>query len=303
MDLLFNIRDSLRYFYAKNSGIVQALSKLVCAFLCFMILGLYMGDLATELFSVNYLLLFSLICAFLPWGSITFFSGVLILICMLESSYIMATVMLICMLLICVLYFGFKPGHGVVLAAVCMAYILKIQFIVPLILALSIGAGAAVPCALGVFMWFVLKYYVDNAAGMSTAIDTTVMTSELSSFVDGVVKDRYMLICVVAFALCVLIVSAVKNLSIDHSWTIAIGAGAVVLSLLIILIGAAYAETSLLWDLFGIVVSLLLAFIYECVFFGVDYSGAEKIQFEDDDYYYYVKAIPKLRSDDDERHI
>ena len=28
---------------------------------------------------------------------------------------------------------------------------------------------------------------------------------------------------------------------------------------------------------------------------AVDYSGTEYVQFEDDDYYYYVKAVPKLK--------
>ena len=29
-------------------------------------------------------------------------------------------------------------------------------------------------------------------------------------------------------------------------------------------------------------------------FFSVDYSRSENLQFEDDEYYYYVKAVPKL---------
>ena len=28
---------------------------------------------------------------------------------------------------------------------------------------------------------------------------------------------------------------------------------------------------------------------------SVDYTKAEKVQFEDDDYYYYVKAVPKIK--------
>ena len=28
--------------------------------------------------------------------------------------------------------------------------------------------------------------------------------------------------------------------------------------------------------------------------FNLDYSRTEKVQFEDDDYYYYVKAVPKV---------
>ena len=32
----------------------------------------------------------------------------------------------------------------------------------------------------------------------------------------------------------------------------------------------------------------------EFLFFSVDYSRTEHLQFEDDEYYYYVKAVPKL---------
>ena len=28
--------------------------------------------------------------------------------------------------------------------------------------------------------------------------------------------------------------------------------------------------------------------------FNLDYSRTEKVQFEDDEYYYYVKAVPKV---------
>ena len=34
--------------------------------------------------------------------------------------------------------------------------------------------------------------------------------------------------------------------------------------------------------------------ILEIFFFSVDYSRSENLQFEDDEYYYYVKAVPKL---------
>ena len=30
------------------------------------------------------------------------------------------------------------------------------------------------------------------------------------------------------------------------------------------------------------------------LFFNVDYTRTEKVQFEDDEYYYYVKAVPKI---------
>ncbi len=37
--------------------------------------------------------------------------------------------------------------------------------------------------------------------------------------------------------------------------------------------------------------------------FNVDYSRAEYLQYEDDEYYYYVKAIPKMRISRPERSV
>ena len=46
--------------------------------------------------------------------------------------------------------------------------------------------------------------------------------------------------------------------------------------------------------LFGAVVSVGVAAIYTFFAFAVDYSRTEYLQYEDDDYHYYVKAVPKI---------
>ena len=50
------------------------------------------------------------------------------------------------------------------------------------------------------------------------------------------------------------------------------------------------------------VISFVLALLYEYIFYSVDYRGTEHLRYEDDDYYYYVKAVPKVRPyDENER--
>ena len=44
----------------------------------------------------------------------------------------------------------------------------------------------------------------------------------------------------------------------------------------------------------GSLVSAVLAFILQLVVFSLDYTRTEYVQFEDDEYYYYVKAVPKI---------
>ena len=46
--------------------------------------------------------------------------------------------------------------------------------------------------------------------------------------------------------------------------------------------------------LFGLIISLVLAYVYKFFIFNIDYTRTEYTQFEDDEYYYYVKAVPKI---------
>jgi hypothetical protein len=46
----------------------------------------------------------------------------------------------------------------------------------------------------------------------------------------------------------------------------------------------------------GAVVAAAVAFLFKLFTFSVDYAKTERVQFEDDGYYYYVKAVPKIRS-------
>ena len=45
--------------------------------------------------------------------------------------------------------------------------------------------------------------------------------------------------------------------------------------------------------LVGSIISLLIGFLIQFLFMNLDYARTERVQFEDDDYYYYVKAVPK----------
>ena len=44
----------------------------------------------------------------------------------------------------------------------------------------------------------------------------------------------------------------------------------------------------------GAVISAAIVKLLQFFIFNVDYSRTEYVQFEDDEYYYYVKAVPKI---------
>ena len=53
------------------------------------------------------------------------------------------------------------------------------------------------------------------------------------------------------------------------------------------------ANFSLAGVILGSIVCALIALVMQFFQFNLDYARTEKVQFEDDEYYYYVKAVPK----------
>ena len=107
-------------------------------------------------------------------------------------------------------------------------------------------------------------------------------------------SNKTMFVAVAAFAATLLIVYFIRRLSVDYAWTIAMITGALA-NILILLFGDLMYNTNLpiIGVILGNVVSVLIAKVLEFFVFNVDYSRTELVQFEDDEYYYYVKAVPK----------
>ena len=99
----------------------------------------------------------------------------------------------------------------------------------------------------------------------------------------------------IAFIISIFVVYTVRRLSVDHAWKIAAASGAVV-NIVVIVIGDIVFDihTSYNMLIVGNIAAVVIGFIMEFFLFSVDYSRTERLQFEDDEYYYYVKAIPKI---------
>ena len=102
-----------------------------------------------------------------------------------------------------------------------------------------------------------------------------------------------MMVMIAACAVGIMVVYLIRRLSVDYAWIIAIVAGTVA-QLLVIFVGDFVFGVSVSAGtlIFGLLVSVMLAMIYNFFFFSVDYTRTEYVQFEDDEYYYYVKAVP-----------
>ena len=139
-----------------------------------------------------------------------------------------------------------------------------------------------------------IKYMTDSASVLST-FEEEKMLEKFRYVIDGMLENRDMFVTIAAFVATLSIVYLIRRLKVDYAWTIAMITGAL-LDILILLFGDLMYNTkiSIMGVIIGSAVSVLLAKILEFFVFNVDYSRTEYVQFEDDEYYYYVKAVPKV---------
>ena len=236
----------------------------------------------------------AVLCAFVPYGLGAVLVGVFALVHVSVVSLEIAVLLAVVMLLIMLLYYGFQPGDSWLLLVTPLAFFLNIPYAVPLVAGLSCSLVSVIPACSGVLIYYILLYVKQNA-GILTGGAAVDITEKYSSILGGVISNETMLFMALAFAVGILVVYMVKNLSIDYSWYIAIAAGTVVQAV-IVFVGVFLFNMSFSVAPFlvGMAVSVAAAAAYTFFVFAVDYTRTEYLQYEDDDYYYYVKAVPKI---------
>ena len=197
-------------------------------------------------------------------------------------------------LLMFLVYLRFSPKDTLVVLLTPICFLLRIPYVIPLVMGLVGTPVSAVSIACGAVVYYMLHFVTQNVSSILAMVDEE-MTVKFKYVVDGVLNNREMIITIAAFAVTVILVYLIRRLSIDYAWTIAMAAG-VVVNIMVLLVGDLMFDTNvaLLEVILGNILSLFVAAVLQFFVFNVDYSRTEKVQFEDDEYYYYVKAVPKI---------
>ena len=293
MTALLEIKQRMKEFYAKYDIYVIPAVKFCLALAAFMSINSQIGfmeKITSPVFSV----LMALLCSFLPVNLIAVFGGLLICAHAFALSievFAMTAGLLVIMYL---LYFRIAPGQGYVLVLTPLAFMFQIPYVLPLVLGLVGGPVCAVPVAFGTIIYY-LMYYMKNNETMLSSTEADAMSSRLTYLVENVLNNKAVLMTILIFALVLVVVYAIHRMSADYAWYMAIGSGAV-LNVVLFLTGGLIMQVriSVAGLVIGTAVSVLIALLVEFFIFSVDYSRTEYAQFEDDEYYYYVKAVPKM---------
>ena len=290
-DLLV-LREQLKRFYGKYEVYITPVLRFLLAFMSFSMINHAIGYMSA-LNSIAIVLILALLCSFLPLNFTVILAAAVSLVHLYAFSLECAVVALAVFLLMFVLYFRFSPNDTVVVLLTPLFFVLKIPYAVPIAMGLIGTPVSAVSVACGVIVYYVIGYMNESASVLNT-FDAEGVVEKFRYIIDGVLGNKTMLVVVAAFTITIVVVYFIRRLSVDYAWTIAIITGALV-NILFLLFGDLLFNTnvSILGLIIGSVIAALLVKVLEFMVFNVDYSRTEMVQFEDDEYYYYVKAVPK----------
>ena len=293
MESLFAVRGKLQEMYAGHSRIFDKALQFVLALVTFFMINNSIGFMKMVAQPVASLAL-AVICTFFPMTMTILAAAGLIILHLFSVSIGWSIVTAVIFLVMFIFYFRLTPKKAMVVLLTALAFMLKIPYVIPLAYALVATPITMIAIAFGTVTYYMIQY-VKNAAASVQGEDVDGLMTQISVYVKQVFQNKEMWIVIVAFVICFLLVYTIRRQSANHAWKIAIAAGAV--ANVVIIAGGNIAlgvETAFGSLIIGSVAAIVVGMILELFFFTVDYSRSENIQFEDDEYYYYVKAVPKL---------
>lgn len=293
MSSIVQVKNAMNKVYSQYAVYINPLLKFVLALLVFFIINAKLGYME-KISSGAVVLLVALFCSFMPLAFMALLEALFIMMHFYALSLEMAIVSAAVLFMMFILFLRFTPKEGVVVLLMPIFFILKIPYLLPIVVGLVGTPVSVISVALGVVVTYMINFATKNAEALSTGADENMM-NRIRFIVDGLIANKGMISIIIVFSVVVIVVYIIRKLKINYSWSLAVLAGSVINIVLMFAIWSKVRdEISLIGILFGSIFSALLGLVVVFFIHNLDYRRIENHQFEDDEYYYYVKAVPKM---------
>lgn len=293
MMTLLVLRARLRGFYQKYELYLRPIIKFIIAMIVFQAINNAIGyDGRIKQLPVQMAL--SLLSAFTPSAILVLLAALVSIGHILSISKILSVMIIVIFIVMYCLFLRFSPKLGIVVLSIPILFLLKIPYLVPMLLGIFATPVAIIPVSCGTIIYFLFKI-IQEATEIQINVSLEDTLQLYAYVVDNIIGNRSLYISIVIFAVIIIITYFIRRMSFDHSFETAVAAGG-----LICIIGFLFADLKM--DLskeigsmvLGTIISMILVMIIQFFHQALDYSRVERVQFEDEDYFYYVKAVPKI---------
>ena len=290
---LLEFRGMARSFFQKYQLIIEPLFRFVISYLAFHTINTalaYNETVANPVIELG----MAAVGAFLPPVVLILLCALLAILQVYSASPILAALVVVIFAVLYCFIARFSGKYGYAVVAVPILFVFKMPYLIPLLLGMIATPMAIFPTASGVIVYFVFKVIQEAAVRQ----DITSLDATLALYIDVVnslFKHKEMFVTVAIFAVVILVMWMVRKLRFEFVFEITIVLGAII-NILGFLLANLQLDINVGTGsmILGTIGSMLIVFVAQFFRVVLDYTSVEHVQFEDDDYYYYVKAVPKI---------
>jgi len=289
---LLELRERVKNFYQRYDTYILPVIKFIFALIVFNIINKEIGY-DGRLKSLLIVLGISLLSAFTPSAVMVLLATVISVLHVYFISPILSIMIIVILLILYFLFIRYTPKLGYVLLAVPILFQLKIPYMLPILLGLVSTPVAMIPTSCGVIIYFLFQI-IKTAVTMQINISVEDILQLYTYVIDSLIGNRQMIMTIVIFSLIIMATYFIRKMSFNYAFEISILAGGLI-SILGFLISYLILNRAdqILSMIIGSIISAGLVYIIHFFRLTLDYSRVEHATFEDDVYYYYVKAVPK----------
>ena len=212
------------------------------------------------------------------------------------------------LLILYIITVRFTPeySHLILLIPLCIQS--GFYLLIPLLAGLYVGTVSIIPIVMGTMTWGVVRIIPAFLALQNGEITLDQLpqfiTSASSYGYEQLLKNNELIFVAATLAITMLIVNLMLKLQRDYIQYLALGvAGGVGLLCLLLCKMTAELSAGYLPVIFCSILSVAIAAAVQFVWVPLDYKAAQNLSFSDDEYFYQVRVVPKIKIGKEKREI
>ena len=236
-----------------------------------------------------------LLQAFLPFSFLYYIVSAFILCNLWKVSFDIFAAFVIFIIICAIGYFRIDGHYSYIAVIVPVLFYLKLGVAVPAVFAIAYSMEALFPVAAGVIIYYLCQN-LQEAYALLSSTDNSSVGVGLQHVVTEITADREFLVMLAGVFVTILITCTIRRFFHERAWQFASLLGNILMAFMV-LAGRMYLEIEIpVWLVLAEALSGILLCALVEFYRGIgDVTRIEKTVFEDDEYIYYVKAVPKMR--------
>lgn len=300
MEKLLIYRERLLKLAAAKGRYIKIGSRFLGGFILFYVLGKLMGY--TQFFTEPFfLVIMGIISVFIPISAITLIFDFVIFLQLARVSLEVAIVFVLAMLLYFLVYQRVYPETRIYMMMAPVFFYFQLPACLPIFVGMFVGIAGIPAILMGTFIYYLANMVSQVVRQLETG---SVHGKVYSLIATRAIDNKEVLLYFGIFCLVVVLVTAIRKRGAAHSWNLSILIGGAAYVILLF-VGGYFAnnEVSITSQIAMVILSIVIAVIIQFLYNVIDYTREETFEFEDEEYYYYVRAIPKVSVEEEEFNV